>query len=78
MKALFQAVGLVLLTVLITGCAHSPQSGKQTERYQCKIDPRSCMYEGSYEPNEDKYAEQRAKELNRASANKIKRRSLWW
>lgn len=78
MNVLCRAAGLVLFTVVITGCAHSPQSVTHAERYQCKIDPKSCMYEGSYEPNEEKYAEQRAKELNRASVNKIKRRSLWW
>ena len=70
--------GLGLVLFLLAGCGSSPKSNTQTQRYQCKLDPQSCMYEGAYEYDEEAYAEQRAKELNKASARKIKRRGSWW
>ncbi|MEZ2721642.1 hypothetical protein ACBP46_09430 [Paenalcaligenes hominis] len=70
--------GLGLLFFLLSGCTSSPKSTTQTQSYQCKLNPQSCMYEGAYEHDEEAYAEQRAKELNKASARKLKRRGSWW
>ncbi|AQS50916.1 hypothetical protein PAEH1_03825 [Paenalcaligenes hominis] len=78
MKASTVWVGVSLSLFLLSGCGSSPKSTTQTQRYQCKLDPQSCMYEGAYEHDEEAYAEQRAKELNKASARKIKRRGGWW
>lgn len=67
-----------VILLVLAGCASSPSTTDHTERFQCKVNPSSCMYEGSYEPGEDKYAEQRAKELNQESLRKLKRQRGWW
>ena len=65
-------VGLLLLFIAtVSGCS----SGGSL---QCRVSPGSCMHEGSYEPGEDEYAEEEAKDLNREAANKVRRRSSWW
>lgn len=72
-------LGWSLLLLVLTGCSSSSSHEQhQSERLQCKLNPSSCMYEGSYEPGEDKYAEQRAKELNQESLRKLKRQRSWW
>lgn len=63
---------LLLLAILITGCASN-----SSERLKCKLDPNSCMYEGSYEQGEEEFAEQEAKDLNKAQSRKLRRRSIW-
>lgn len=73
-----RALGLGVLLLILAGCAQSPQSSAHSDRLQCKLNPSSCMYEGPYEPGEDKYAEQRAKELNKKAARKLRRQSSWW
>lgn len=79
---MFGRFGVALFVIaLVSGCASSPSSdvGRLTGGNECRWDPDSCMYEGSYEPGEEEYAEQRAQELNRASAEKLRRRSSgWW
>ena len=65
-------VGLsVLFLAAATGCS----SGGSLK---CRINPSSCMHEGSYEPGEEEYAEQEAKDLNREAAGKVHTRSSWW
>lgn len=49
---------------LATGCSSSRSTGKLFN--QCTWSPSSCMYEGSYEPGEEEYAEKEAQRLNRA------------
>ncbi len=73
-----RALGVSVILVVLAGCAQTPGSSAQAERLQCQLNPSSCMYEGSYEPGEEQYAEQRAKELNRESARKLRRQSSWW
>lgn len=67
----YKSMGVVVLCLLLTACA---QSAGSQRNMQCKWNPSSCMYEGSYEPDEEAYAEQRAKELNKAAARKVRRR----
>lgn len=62
----------VLFSAIIAGCAST------APRDECRWDRSRCMHEGSYEPGEREYAEQEAKELNRAAAKKLRRRSGWW
>jgi len=57
--------GVVLcLTVLMAGC----MSSRTTSRLfnACTWDRDECLYEGSYEPGEEEYAEDEAARLNRA------------
>ncbi len=71
-------LALVTCLLVLTGCASSSSHSDQTERLQCRLNPSSCMYEGSYESGEEQYAEQRAKELNQESLRKLKRQRSWW
>lgn len=53
---------LALLVVgVASGCSSSGRS------FECRWNPSSCMYEGAYEPDEERYAEEEARRLNRAS-----------
>lgn len=71
-----QALGRVGLSLFLlaaaSGCSSSGGS------IQCKLNPSSCMHEGSYEPGEEEYAEEEAKDLNRDAAKKVRRGSGWW
>lgn len=74
--------GLVGLVCLLTACGSpsgptAPPAAGVTSSAACRWDPQNCMYEGSYEPGEKEFAEQRAKDLNRAAARKL-RRASWW
>lgn len=62
----------LFLVAVIAGC-----SGGSNRSIQCKVNPSSCMHEGSYEPGEEEYAEQKAKDLNRASSRRLRRSSSW-
>lgn len=65
----------LLLVALVSGCssAGSERSAK------CKWAPSSCMHEGSYEPGEDEYAREEAKDLNREASRKLRRNTgSWW
>ena len=82
-KPLFIAVVSVGMMWVLTGCggpksrAHTAvpmtPTGQVIRSDQCRFDPQSCIYKGSYEPNERAYAEQKAKDLNRAAAERLRR-----
>lgn len=93
MQTLGRWGGVCCLIVFVVGCTSSPPqrptasqitpTGKIVRSDQCRFDPQSCMYEGPYEPNERAYAEQKAKELNKASAERLRRAGggrsrAWW
>ena len=64
--------GLSLFIVaLVSGCA----STVSERSVKCKWAPSSCMHEGSYEPGEEEFAEQEAKDLNRDASKKFRRSS---
>jgi uncharacterized protein YceK len=68
---------------LISGCSsvHSPASSGTSGRgvtsnpmeAQCRSNPRSCLYNGQYEPGERDYAEQEAKRLNQLESARLRR-----
>lgn len=67
----------VLAPLFLSGClASSSQHHKSQQSAECRWNPDSCMYEGRYEANEEAYAEERARELNRASAQRMRVRSI--
>ncbi|MFV0284511.1 MAG: hypothetical protein ACK5JE_12075 [Castellaniella sp.] len=63
------------LAVLVSGCfwGGHPSRGQTSRVDECRWDRSKCLYEGSYEPGERDYAEQEAKELNRAALEKLRR-----
>lgn len=67
----------LLLTVFLVGCGGA-RPAPPVSSNNCIINPSSCMYEGSYELNEREFAEQEARRLNRESANRLRRQSIWW
>lgn len=65
--------GLMLFFLaVLAGCASSGGP------LQCRLNPSSCMHEGSYEPGEGDYAEEEAKDLNRESARRVRLGGGWW
>lgn len=60
----------LFLLALVSGCS-SIGLGAKDLRNECKWNRSSCMYEGSYEPNEGDYAEQEAKRLNKAQSERL-------
>lgn len=76
--AISKRFGVALFfTALVSGCASTSTDQRWVGNNECRWDPDSCMYEGSYEPGEREYAEQEAKDLNREAARKLRRRSIW-
>ena len=61
-----------LLAASLAACASS------SERLKCQLNPSSCMYEGSYEPDEEEFAVQEAKDLNKEQSRKLRRRSIFF
>lgn len=61
----------LFLIALGSGCSWIGlgDSGHSSE---CKWSRSSCLYEGSYEPGEEDYAEEEAKRLNKASSVKLR------
>lgn len=57
--------GVVLCLVVVTaGCMSSRTTSRLFNK--CTWDRDSCLYEGSYEPDEEQYAEEEARRLNKA------------
>jgi hypothetical protein len=76
--------GAVLFFVaLVSGCSSvkpSTSSSAWSKRVTsnptdpaCKSSPRSCLYNGQYEPGERDYAEQEAKRLNDIELARLRR-----
>lgn len=71
--------GAVLLFVsFLSGCSLLDFGKSEDEPVEvpynaCQHDPKSCMYEGSYEVGERDFAIQEAKRLNKASMERLMR-----
>ena len=70
--------GAVALSVaFVAGCTVTqPEQSAMTEKRidnKCRWNRSSCLYEGSYESGERAYAEDQAKRLNRAQAERLRR-----
>lgn len=75
-------VGLgVVVSVVLAGCSISRPDATQVqelprsaaEENRCRSHPRSCIYEGRYDPGEREFAEEEAKRLNRAEGERLRR-----
>ncbi|NYT85807.1 hypothetical protein H0A62_09345 [Pusillimonas harenae] len=68
--------GLALfLAAQVSGCSmlgFGDEDRSASRSNECTWSRSSCMYEGQYEPNEEEYAEEEAKRLNRASAARVR------
>lgn len=83
MTSLGRAVGMVVLSVVIAGCASSGTGGGGGVRSllpaflggteDCSNNRRACLYDGAYEPGERQYAEQEARRLNMAELERFRR-----
>ncbi|MGE4450799.1 hypothetical protein [Castellaniella sp.] len=65
----------LLFAALVSGCfGGGGPPARQTDRGgDCQWNRSRCLYEGSYEPGERDYAEQEAKDLNRAALERLRR-----
>lgn len=74
----FSPCGATLfLAALVSGCSVIGLDDSSVRASECERNRSSCMHEGSYEPGEREYAEQEAKDLNRAASQKLRRSSGW-
>jgi hypothetical protein len=55
---------LLGIAVALTGCVGSRTKSKLFN--ECTFNRQACMYDGSYEPGEEQYAEEEARRLNKA------------
>lgn len=65
----------VFFVALVSGCSTTEPAPADfaATTVECKQNRRSCLYEGSYEPDERAYAEEEARRLNQAQARKFRR-----
>lgn len=75
-RALSRFSATLFLVALTAGCSMSRLESPRSFFNACTFSFGGCMYEGSYEPGEEKYAEEEAKRLNREQIEKLKRQSL--
>lgn len=73
----FRVLSRFILPALLAASLAACASGN-SERLKCQLDPSSCMYEGSYEPGEEEFAVQEAKDLNKEQSKKLRRRSIFF
>lgn len=55
---------VVCAALIMSGCTGSRTINRPFN--ECTLNRQACMYEGSYEPGEEKYAEEEARRLNKA------------
>ena len=64
------------LVALVSGCSFfghsSDDHGAAAYSSECRSNPKSCQYEGHYEPGEENYAVQEAKRLNEAQSARLR------
>ncbi|MCK9508786.1 MAG: hypothetical protein M0Q54_10160 [Pigmentiphaga sp.] len=65
-------VGVLLAACSVTETITEAVS-TSLEENRCQRDPRSCIYEGKYEPGEREFAEQEARRLNQAEGERLRR-----
>lgn len=70
-------LSIVLLFGGLTAACSMVGSGSSHSFFnECTFSFGGCMYEGSYEPGEEKYAEEEAKRLNRQQLERLKQQSM--
>ncbi len=71
----FSRCGAALVFVtLVSGCSLISPGGSNRFN-ECTLNRSSCMHEGSYEPGEEEYAREEAKDLNHAASQRLRRSS---
>jgi len=68
----------LLSAALVSGCFGGGAPARQTTDVsgECQWNRSRCLYEGAYEPGERDYAEQEARDLNRAALEKLRRSAV--
>lgn len=61
------------LAALLAACSSGGGTHVPKLVNECTWNRSSCMHEGRYEPGEREYAEQEARDLNRASSARLRR-----
>ena len=78
----FRRVGTIVVFAAlalgaISGCSSSGSGlALPGPSIECRLNRSACLYEGKYEANEEAYAEEEAKRLNRAQIERLRRTSL--
>lgn len=72
-QRLLQCAALLSLTALMAACSTTKPGTVSKLFNECTWDRSSCMHDGRYEPGESDYAEQKARDLNRQSALRLRR-----
>lgn len=61
---------VLVALALVSGC--SMGAGRSDRSSECRWMPSRCAYEGAYEPDEEAYAEEEARRLNKAASRKMR------
>jgi len=71
-QTLGRCAAVVFLAGLASGCS-STGSGTVSRLFnECTWNRSECLYEGSYEPDEEAYAEEEAKRLNQEQSGRLR------
>ena len=91
MRIFTRSGAMIALVALISGCSmfgsDDPAPAQQSDNVrsaECRINPNSCRWEGSYEDGEREYAEAEARRLNQQQIDKLsaggtssKKKAFW-
>ena len=76
-NSMFGRVATVMATgAIVSGCSWGGSGDAAAGRSnECKWSRSACMYEGSYDPDEEQFAEEEARRLNKAAAARLRQSS---
>ncbi|MBJ7263891.1 MAG: hypothetical protein JHC61_09245 [Burkholderiaceae bacterium] len=66
----------IAIGIVVSGCSWGGGGDDAVKRSsECKWSRSACMYEGSYELDEEQFAEKEARRLNKAASARLRRSS---
>ncbi len=79
MSTFLRRGAVLFLAILVSGCSSVGSVmgfGEPEPDNECLRNRSGCIYKGRYEVGERDYAEQEARRLNRAAAERLRRNSI--
>ncbi|WP_170940283.1 MULTISPECIES: hypothetical protein [Bordetella] len=71
LRMYFRCGAALCVAALTAACSSSPGTSSRLFN-ECTWNRSACMYEGSYEPDEEAYAEEEARRLNKSQSIRLR------